>query len=113
MTVEYVDIDGNLLTIDKLQQGQDFKAIVTVTHPGRVRSYKEIALNQIFLQGSEILNSRVSNDYTATSNRFQDIRDDRVLSYFSLDRFESKRIEISLNATFLGEYLRLYTMRNV
>ena len=41
----------------------------------------------------------------ATSNvDFQDIRDDRVLSYFSLDRFESKRIEISLNATFLGEY---------
>ncbi len=105
MTVEYVDIDGNLLTIDKLQQGQDFKAIVTVTHPGRRSDYKEIALNQIFPSGWQILNSRVSNDYTATSNvDFQDIRDDRVLSYFSLDRFESKRIEISLNATFLGEY---------
>ena len=35
---------------------------------------------------------------------YQDIRDDRVLSYMSLDAGESRTLEISLNASFAGRF---------
>ncbi|MFD1550847.1 alpha-2-macroglobulin [Putridiphycobacter roseus] len=105
MTVNYVDMKGQVLDIKRLQQGQDFKAIVTVSHPGIRKAYQEVALSQIFPSGWQIINSRINDDFEGNGQLdYQDFRDDRVYSYFSLNPRKSVTIEIKLNATFLGRF---------
>ena len=105
MTVNYENMRGELIDVSRLKQGQDFKAIVTITHPGIKKAYKEVALNQIFPSGWQIVNSRVTDD--SQSNRkidYQDFRDDRVYTYFNLNSRETFTVEVLLNATFLGKF---------
>jgi len=105
MTIEYVDMQGAIIDVSRLTQGQDFKAIVKVTHPGVRKAYKEVALNQIFPSGWQIINSRVTDDFQSNGQLdYQDFRDDRVYSYFNLDSRETVKIEVLLNATFLGHF---------
>lgn len=105
MEVRYVDMKGNPLDPTMLFQGQDFKAVVTVRHPGMRNDYQEMALTQIFPSGWQIVNTRVSDDYEkAQGIEFQDIRDDRVYTYFDLGRGQGQTVEILLNATFPGSY---------
>lgn len=108
MTITYSDMMGNPLDVSSLKQGTDFKAKVTLKHPGIRGDYKEIALNQVFPSGWQIVNKRVGQEagVTATDNKFtyQDFRDDRVYTYFDLNRSKSKTFEIHLNATFAGKY---------
>ncbi len=106
MQVTYEDMKGNTLDVSKIKQGQDFKAIVNVSNPGIRMIYKEIALNQIFPSGWQIVNTRVGESDVSgfVPFDFQDIRDDRVYTYFELQRKEEKRFEVLLNATFCGKY---------
>jgi len=105
MTVEYVDMQGSSIDVSRLTQGQDFKAIVKVTHPGIRKAYQEVALNQIFPSGWQIINSRVTDDSQSNSQLdYQDFRDDRVYSYFNLNKRQTVKVEVLLNATFLGRF---------
>lgn len=105
MTVDYVDMQGAPVDVTRLTQGQDFKAIVKVKHPGVRKGYQEVALNQIFPSGWQIINSRVTDDSQSNPPLdYQDFRDDRVYSYFNLDRNETVKVEVLLNATFLGRF---------
>lgn len=107
MQVSYEDLNGRPIDVKSLKQGQDFRATVKVTHPGNRGDYKEVALNQIFPSGWQIINSRVGDDIgNELSSKFtyRDIRDDRVYTYFDIDRGETKTFEIFLNATFVGKY---------
>lgn len=100
----YRDMDGKQIDPSKLIQGTDFKAEVTITNPGKKGDLKEIALSHLFPNGWEIHNTRL---YGGTSNNgidYQDIRDDRVYSYFDLKAGESKTISIQLNAAYLGKF---------
>ena len=109
MTVSYRDLQNKSIDVSSLQQGQDFKATVTITHPGLRSNYEEIALTQIFPSGWQIVNSRLNDDGTsldAPTIEFQDIRDDRVYSYFDLNRGKSITIEVLLNATFAGRFYK-------
>lgn len=107
MQVSYEDLNNRPIDVKSLNQGQDFKVIVKVTHPGNRNDYKEVALNQIFPSGWQIINSRVGDEEGSESTSkftFRDIRDDRVYTYFNIDRGETKTFEIFLNATFVGKY---------
>jgi uncharacterized protein YfaS (alpha-2-macroglobulin family) len=108
MSIVYRDMKGNPISVQSLKQGTDFKALVTVSHPGTRSSYQEMALNQIFPSGWQIVNTRVADAGNGvarnTEFKFQDIRDDRVYTYFDLSRGKSKTFEILLNATFAGKY---------
>ncbi|MFK8037076.1 MAG: alpha-2-macroglobulin [Crocinitomicaceae bacterium] len=105
MTVNYKNLKGQSIDVSRLQQGQDFKAIVTVSHPGIRKAYQEIALNQIFPSGWQIINTRLNDDFQGNGQiDYQDFRDDRVYSYFSLNSKETVTIEVQLNATFLGRF---------
>ena len=105
MMVSYQDMQGRPIDVTSLTQGQDFKAIVSVTHPGIRKDYKEVALNQIFPSGWQIINSRVNDDFqTSGPLDYQDFRDDRVYSYFSLNSRQTIKVEVLLNATFLGRF---------
>ncbi len=106
MQIRYEDLKGNPVNVQSLRQGQDFKAIVTVIHTGVREDYKEMALNQVFPSGWQIVNTRVGDGESSAASAFtyQDVRDDRVYTYFDLRRGERKQFEILLNATFAGKY---------
>ncbi|MCX6180746.1 MAG: MG2 domain-containing protein [Bacteroidetes bacterium] len=106
MEVVYKDMQGNEIQPDKIMQGTDFFAEVTMSHPGNkvYAQYDEMALNQIFPSGWEIHNARLFGDGTSGAARYQDIRDDRVYSYYSLSNKETKKFTIQLNATYLGKF---------
>lgn len=98
--------DGRAVDPATLPQGSDLFLAVTVSHPGTRGPYKELALTTIFPSGWEILNSRISDIPSATGRGFdyQDIRDDRVYTYFGLRTGESKTFRFSLNATYEGRF---------
>jgi len=106
--VAYLDMNDKSIDISSLEKGTDFKAFVSVTNPGtRGMRYDELALSQVFPSGWEIHNSRMS-EVSAIENsdkpEYQDIRDDRVYTYFDLNENESKTFAIQLNAAYQGRY---------
>ncbi len=107
MNVNYYTLDGKKLDPNRLLQGTDFIAEVSVSHPGIRVDYKEMALSQIFPSGWEIRNLRLEGNTTTKSGdkaRYQDIRDDRVYTYFDLKKNESKKFKVILNAAYLGKF---------
>lgn len=116
--VRYVDMDGAPIDIKKLKQGTDFKAIVKVTNKNLASEYNNIALTHIIPSGWEIFNERmIGAQGGATTNlrenySYQDIRDDRVLTYFDLGKNQQnnynnhvKEITIRLQATYAGKFV--------
>ncbi|NDW11291.1 alpha-2-macroglobulin [Bacteroides sp. 214] len=103
LKVIYTDLNGLPLSIDKLKQGTDFLASVTVTNVNPATDYRDIALTHIIPTGWEIYNERMTES-EANKARFdyQDIRDDRVLTYFSLLRGESKTFKVRIQASYAG-----------
>lgn len=104
MDVIYKNMKGEIIQPDKLVQGTDFMAVVTIANPGTKGHLQEMALSQIFPGGWEIHNSRMDETGTASAARYQDIRDDRVYSYYELQEKTSKTFVIQLNATYLGRF---------
>lgn len=107
MSVVYRDMDGNTLDPTNIKQGTDFYAEVSLTNPSTRGDYAEMALSQIFPSGWEILNSRLDNSDNSTKSsvpRYQDIRDDRVYTYYTLRANETKTFRIYLNASYYGSF---------
>jgi len=107
MKVQYLNMEGNPVDPARLEQGTDFLAEVTLTHPGIRSGYQELALTQMFPSGWEIRNLRLDNVESSREKskpEYQDIRDDRVYSYFSLEKGESKTFVVMLNASYQGEF---------
>jgi uncharacterized protein YfaS (alpha-2-macroglobulin family) len=106
MTVKYTDPAGNPVEIGSLRQGTDFVAHVTVKNISSFERYNEMSLIQVFPSGWEILNDRMMNGSSTDSDiSYQDIRDDRVLTYFSLEPLEEKSFTVRLNAAYAGKFL--------
>lgn len=89
----------------KIKQGTDFTMDVTIKNNGLEGNVDEIALTEIFPSGWEIHNARMNN-YSSSSSyiEYQDIRDDRVSSYFDLRANKSIKVSIKLNASYLGKF---------
>jgi uncharacterized protein YfaS (alpha-2-macroglobulin family) len=107
MTVSYFDMKGNPINQKNLKQGTDFYAEVMVRHPGITNDYTDIALEQLFPSGWEIMNTRMDLVHTtvqADAPQYQDIRDDRVYSYFDLRRGQKKTFRILLHAAYTGKF---------
>lgn len=104
--VKYISADNRVLNIKSLPQGQEFTAVVTVRN-GAEQSFTDLALTQVFPSGWEILNERVlAGAHTASlaNYNYQDIRDDRVLTYFNLAAGESKSFRVRLQASYKGKF---------
>lgn len=107
MNVAYKDAAGSIVNPARLEQGTQFIAEVTVRHPGIRRGYQNLALAQIFPPGWEIGNLRLTGDEDAlatSSFSYQDIRDDRVYTYFDLAPGEEKTFRVLLTAAYAGYY---------
>jgi uncharacterized protein YfaS (alpha-2-macroglobulin family) len=107
MQVSYQDMQGNPIDVKSLQQGTDFKVEVRIENPGVMNNYEQMALTQIFPSGWEIVNTRfgdVDEVSQSAEPTYQDIRDDRVYTYFDLDRNKNKTFIMTLNAAYVGKY---------
>jgi uncharacterized protein YfaS (alpha-2-macroglobulin family) len=107
MKVAYYNMEGSPVDPSSLEQGTDFVAEVTLTHPGIRARYQELALTQMFPSGWEIRNLRLDNMESSREKskpEYQDIRDDRVYSYFGLEKGETKTFVVMLNAAYRGEF---------
>ena len=61
----------------------------------------------MFPSGWEIRNLRLDNMESSrvkSQPEYQDIRDDRVYTYFDLKAGETKTVEMLLNASYLGRF---------
>lgn len=104
--INYVDLKGQPVEVNHIAQGSDFIAVVSVHNPSAL-VLRDLALTQIFPAGWEIRNSRMDNlELPGNRNAFtyQDIRDDRVYTYFDLHRGQTKTFAVQLNAAYLGRY---------
>ena len=108
MDVVYKTKDGIIINdIFEIKQGTDFIIETKIRNSGIFGDIEEIALTQIFPSGWEILNARLQeteNYYSFDKPDYQDIRDDRVLTYFDLNAGQTKTFKIMLNASYLGEF---------
>ncbi|MCE3260591.1 MAG: hypothetical protein K0S12_2232, partial [Bacteroidetes bacterium] len=104
MEIVYKNMKGQIIQPDKLVQGTDFVAEVTVSNPGTKGFLTEMALNQVFPSGWEIHNTRMDETTSGNAARYQDIRDDRVYTYYDLAANTSKKFVIQLNATYMGKF---------
>ena len=107
MSVSYLTQDGKALEVNQLKQGSDFVAKVVIRNPGGRGRYSEMALSQIFPSGWEILNARLfggEGAFKSSYATYQDIRDDRVYTYFNINQYETLTYYVQLNASYLGRY---------
>lgn len=125
LEVRYVDAAGNPVNAENLAQGSEFEARIWVTNTSLNRDYRDLALTHIVPSGWEIYNERLreatdddsavetaaSGAGTAPSSAqsrvytYQDIRDDRVLTYFDLPRGRSADFRVRLQANYAGEFV--------
>ncbi|SDB91503.1 alpha-2-macroglobulin [Williamwhitmania taraxaci] len=106
MTVRFLR-DGNSIDVSRLKQGTEFMVEVTLTHPGVMREYKELALTEVFPSGWEIRNTRMEGNEPSlgsAASDYQDYRDDRVMTYFGLRPGETKRYVLMVTATYAGKF---------
>ena len=110
INVKYADMSGNALNVTSLNQGADFVINVSVTNTSPSTNYTNLALTHIIPSGWEIFNTRLGNE-SATGDfpegiTYQDIRDDRVLSYFDLAPGRTKTVSIRVQAAYLGRFFK-------
>lgn len=109
VNVTYLNSDGKAIDVNRLSQGTDIKAVITVGNSSDSR-IENVALTQIFPGGWEIINTDFAGyGTTAAQADYVDIRDDRVNFYFDLGARQSKTFKVDLNASYLGKYYRFGT----
>ncbi len=109
MNITYKNMKGEVIDISRLDQGTDFMAEVSITNPTITSYYQNMALSQIFPSGWEIHNTRMDETENVhlentTLPTYQDIRDDRVFTYFNIGVQKVVTFRVLLNAAYLGEF---------
>jgi uncharacterized protein YfaS (alpha-2-macroglobulin family) len=107
LSVTYTDDDGNGIDVSSLPSGTDFVANYTVKNPGSLgMNYQQLALRSLLPSGWEVSNERLSADAgnNQSNYEYRDFRDDRVYTFFNLNRGESKTFSLRMTATYPGRY---------
>jgi uncharacterized protein YfaS (alpha-2-macroglobulin family) len=106
LTVTYHDMDLDFIDAATFEQGTDIVAVVKVYNPGHKGALQELALSHLIPSGWEIHNARLDNtDFGRGSQfKYQDIRDDRVYTYFDLAPKATKTFYVLVNASYLGSF---------
>lgn len=108
MSIDFLNGDGGNIDVTQLEQGTDFMAVVTIRNAYASQMMTNVALSQIFPSGWEISNTRLFQDgITEEDNSaytYQDVRDDRVLTFFDLPIAGAKVFVVKLTATYCGKF---------
>jgi uncharacterized protein YfaS (alpha-2-macroglobulin family) len=107
LVTKYTDTKGNEIDPTSLAQGTEFIAQVSVKNPVIRGRYENLALTQIFPSGWEINNLRITDDENTKNydrGDYQDIRDDRVYTYFNLSAGQTRTFNVLLTASYIGQF---------
>lgn len=108
MEVSYHTMSGTPLSVERIKQGTDFEAVVTIRNSGLAGNIENMALSQVFPSGWEILSTRYADagdgNVAASDYDYRDIRDDRVYTFFTLNRNGVRRYSVMLHAAYTGRY---------
>lgn len=116
MDIKYANLNGTPLSVNDIIQGTDFMAITSISNISGTSDYTNLALTHIIPSGWEIYNERMvapetenvaadGSGQSVSKYSYQDIRDDRVLTYFNLRRGETKVFTVRLQATYAGNFI--------
>lgn len=100
--VDYLNPDGGPINERALEQGTDLMVRVRVTNTTRI-NLDGLALEHRMPAGWEILNPRMEEG-TQRSYQYQDVRDDRVITYLGLSAGQSRTFTTMVNASYLGTF---------
>jgi alpha-2-macroglobulin len=106
--INYHQMNGSRISPEKITQGTDFYADVRVYNPGTRGNLEQLILSFIVPSGWEIRTSRLDEGQQAALRSsafdYQDIRDDRVYTYFNLNQGQAKSFRVRFNATYEGKF---------
>ncbi len=108
MNVSYYTAGLQPVDVSALPQGTGFIMVVEVSN-NTYQAVDNIALTQLVPSGWEIRNTRLFEaEYRIKDSDFdyRDFRDDRIYTYFSLGRGETKTFVAMLNAAYKGEFFQ-------
>jgi len=103
LSVEYIDKEGKPISADKIARQTDFKQVIKITNKSS-QTLSNMALTNYVPAGWEVINKRIADAESNSTMDYQDIRDDMVLSYFSIQPNEMKIITQDFNASYEGSY---------
>lgn len=106
MTVSYEDADENKsVRPEKLALGDTFTMRVKIVNSSG-KKLENLALTVPLATGWEVNNDRIGTETARTSSAYsyQDIRDDKVCTYFNLDSYESAAFEFNMTVAYGGMY---------
>lgn len=101
--VTFRDLKMNPVDISSVAQGSDLLVDIVVENDSP-RPLENLALTCLVASGFQIKNPLFSPDGKPVSCDYQDVRDDRVYTYFKLRRAEKKTFLIALNASYVGQF---------
>jgi uncharacterized protein YfaS (alpha-2-macroglobulin family) len=108
ISMVFKSITGEIIKPQMLAQGTNFVSEVTITNPGLRGLYQQLALSQVFPSGWEVINARSSDlaqsNTAASAFTYQDVRDDRVNTFFDLNAGQTKTFRVMLMATYQGRF---------
>lgn len=102
--VRHLDMKRSPLSLDRVTQGVDLMAEVSVRNL-TARPLKNLVLTHIVPAGFQVKNPRFAGEGgLAAAVDYQDIRDDRVFTYFELGANEGKVFQVVMNASYQGRF---------
>jgi len=104
ISVTYRNSAGRIVHPESVRPGEDMEVRVTVRNI-HGQAVDEIALITPLPASWEIINTRLGGASTSSAFTYQDIRDDRIMTYFNLARNEEKTVTFTVNRTYEGSFL--------
>jgi uncharacterized protein YfaS (alpha-2-macroglobulin family) len=104
LEVTYRDAKDNVVDAARIAQGSDLKVEISVTNLSKV-TLNNLALTHFVPAGCQISNPRLfSGEPGAGFYDYQDVRDDRIYTYFNLGAGAKKTFVAMLNASYSGRF---------
>jgi uncharacterized protein YfaS (alpha-2-macroglobulin family) len=106
VTLSYYDVQGKPLDPTQIKQGTDFICEATVNLLDSRSSLENVALTTSFPSGWEIHPIHLFESALAKSSNYdyQDIRDTKVITYFSIEKAKPVKFKFLLNASYPGKF---------
>lgn len=105
--VGYYLMNDESISPTNITQGTDFYADIRIYNPGTKGNANQLILSFVVPSGWEIRTSRLNEgplNQNLSAFEYQDIRDDRVYTYFNLPKGQAKTFRILLNAAYQGNF---------
>ncbi|MCR9249267.1 MAG: hypothetical protein NXI20_02545, partial [bacterium] len=112
LDVTWFNEDGDVVSIDQLEQGSTVYGKYTVNNSSALPHVDEVALVQLLPSGWEIENMRLSGEvlpewtkgWNLGREEYVDIRDDRIMWFFDLNGSRRLNFLVKINAIAAGTY---------